>query len=420
MVFWIIAGAVALISTALIVLALLRRQDVGEHPAAYDLRVYRDQLKEVDRDLARGVIEAQDAERVRTEVSRRILAADAQLQAQGDTDGGRGPAAIVLAVVIAGILLGGSGFAYFTLGTPGLEDQPLKLRFEQAQYRMDTRMSQAEAEAEIPASPNLNQPDPAVIALIERLREAMKQNPDDLQGQELLSQNEASLGNFSEAAQAQAQIIRLKGDDVTAAEYAIHANLLISAVDGYISPEAEASIRRGLELDPHHSLSLYYLGLMNLQNDRPDAAFPIWDRLLRQSTPDAPWVPVLRANLMDLAWFAGAKHYQLPPQAGDPHASVDMNDGLSGPDADDIEAASELSAEDRSAMIRGMVEQLSDRLATEGGTPQEWGRLIGAYGMLGEAERAFAIWEEAQQVFATEPGAVDIIREGARQAGLVD
>ena len=44
-----------------IALALLTRRAEAEHPAAYDLRIYRDQLKEVERDLARGVINEADA-----------------------------------------------------------------------------------------------------------------------------------------------------------------------------------------------------------------------------------------------------------------------------------------------------------------------------------------------------------------------
>ena len=61
--FWIAAAGIGLAVTALLLLALLRGRAGGEPAAAYDLRVYRDQLREVDRDLARGVIAPADAER---------------------------------------------------------------------------------------------------------------------------------------------------------------------------------------------------------------------------------------------------------------------------------------------------------------------------------------------------------------------
>ena len=56
MIFWITASALALVAFAILARAVLRRRDTEEHPAAFDLQVYRDQLKEVDRELARGLI----------------------------------------------------------------------------------------------------------------------------------------------------------------------------------------------------------------------------------------------------------------------------------------------------------------------------------------------------------------------------
>src|SRR6056297_3556463 len=80
MAFWIIALVLALIVAGLLARALTRGTEGQEHPAAYDLRVYRDQLKEIDKDVSRGVIGEDDGERLRSEVSRRILSADAQLR----------------------------------------------------------------------------------------------------------------------------------------------------------------------------------------------------------------------------------------------------------------------------------------------------------------------------------------------------
>ena len=71
MAFWIAAAGIGLAVTALLLLALLRGRTEDAPAAAYDLRVYRDQLREVDRDLARGVIAPADAERLRTEVAGR-------------------------------------------------------------------------------------------------------------------------------------------------------------------------------------------------------------------------------------------------------------------------------------------------------------------------------------------------------------
>jgi cytochrome c-type biogenesis protein CcmH len=77
-----------------------------------------------------------------------------------------------------------------------------------------------------------------------------------------------------------------------------------------------------------------------------------------------------------------------------------------------------MAPEDREAMIRGMVAQLSDRLATEGGPAEDWARLITSLGVLGESAQAGAIWAEAQGVFADDAEALARIRDAAVQAGV--
>lgn len=412
MTFWIVASLFALVSIALMALAVLRRPEEEEHPAAYDLRVYRDQLKEVDKDLARGVINEADATRIRTEVSRRILAADAQLQAAEGKSQTGGPGLKGLVAVMAVIVAGGTFGLYSQLGENGAEDQPLDLRYSKAKERMESRDSQAVAEANV-EQPEPLTPDAEFAVLMDKLRAAVKDNPDDLRGFELLARNEASLNNPMAAHQAQAQVIRLKGDGVAASDHLIHANMLISAAGGYVSPEAEAALKAALEIEPTSLLGRYYWGLMMMQNGRPDATFRIWDKVLVQSPPDAPWVGPIRQRIMDLSWFAGVKNYQLP-ELTNPHMGA-----APGPTAEDVEAAGEMEAGDRAEMIQNMVAGLAERLATEGGTPQEWAQLISAYGVLGEDERAALIWEEAQQVFGDVPEALAIVQDGARRAGVL-
>ncbi|WP_412550289.1 c-type cytochrome biogenesis protein CcmI [Shimia sp. MIT910701] len=411
MIFWIVAAALALVTAGLFALALTRRDEEAEHPAAYDLRVYRDQLKEVDKDQARGVIGEEDAARMKTEISRRILAADAQMQKAESGQAEDSQQSRVIAVILGAVVLTGSFGLYYKLGAPGYRDMPLQERAAEAQARRDNRDPQAVAETKVPARPAAEAGE-EFLDLMAKLRKAVADNPEDLRGQELLARNEASLGNLRAAHEAQAKVIEIKGDDATAGDYVLHANLLITAAGDYVSPEAEASLKKALELDPFNNLARYYTGLMMWQTGRPDATFRIWDQVLRQSPNDAPWVPSIRATITELAWYAGID-YKMPAPV--PAHSAD---GLSGPSAEDMEAAGELSVEDRQAMIQGMVDQLSDRLATEGGTPQEWARLIGAYGVVGDRARAEAIWNEAQIVFANVPDALEIVRMGAAQAGL--
>lgn len=407
MVFWIIIAGVALGVGVILGVTLLRGRVGDAPPAAYDLQVYRDQLREVDRDLARGVIGAQDAERVRAEVSRRVLAADAQLQAGGETGGQPHVATWLLAGAMAIIVAGGSVWLYSNVGTPGYADLPLKKRISTSDTARANRLTQVEVEARAPAATANPNASAEFLDLMKKLRKTVADRPDDLNGLTLLARNEAALGNLTAAHVAQQQVIKVKGPKATADDYAVLADLQISAASGYVSVEAETALRAALQRDPHHPAAQYYLGLYLLQVDRPDGAFRIWEKLLRDSPPDAPWVAPIRSQLEEVAWRAGVK-YTLPP-----------GEEMTGPSTGDVEAAQDMSAEDRNEMIRGMVTQLSDRLATEGGTPAEWARLIGAYGVLGDTERAHAIWDEAQQVFADKPEALSQVRAGAERAGIL-
>lgn len=408
-IFWITAGAMVLAVTALLVAALLRGRVDGAPVAAYDLQVYRDQLAEVDRDLGRGVIGAEDAARLRTEVSRRVLDADRAMKAAqtGDAGPGAGRAAIALTVAITVI---GTIAGYWQLGAPGYPDMPLQARIAMAEEARLTRPTQAEQEAKVPATPRTDA-DPNLLALMDKLRVAVAGRPDDLRGQELLARNEAGLGNYIAAYRAQAQVITIKADAATADDFATLAELQILAASGYVSPEAEKALTEALRRDAKNGLAQYYSGLMLAQIGRPDTAFQIWRGLLENSSVQDPWFAPLQAQIAGLASFAGV-HYT-PPGA----STAPM---MPGPGEADMAAAADMSDADRQAMIEGMVGKLSSRLATEGGSAQEWARLIGAYGVLKKPEEAKAAWAKAQTTFANSPDDLATVRAAAEAAGVVE
>lgn len=413
MVFWILISFVALAMTALLGLVLLRAHSVGEPPAAYDLRVYRQQLSDVDKDLQRGVINESDAQRIRTEVSRRILAADAQLQNQNS--GSTQPKGLsrVTVLLSAALLTGGTLLLYAVLGAPGYGDMGLASRIEAADLYAQTRPNQAEAESKVPAQTN---PDiePGYADLVEQLRQTAGQRPDDAQGQALLAQHEANLGNFVAAYQAKENYIRIMSGDLEPQDYGELAELMIMAAGGYVSPEAEELLDGTLQLDPRNGPARYYYGLLQGQLNRPDIAFRIWADTLRQGPKGAPWIDGIEAQIEEMAFRAGVDYTPITPPAAPDAAGP----ALAGPSAEDLSAAQEMTMDERQEMIQGMVARLSDRLATEGGTAPEWAQLIGALGVLGEQERAKAIYSEAKTRFASDAEALAKLEAAASMAGL--
>ncbi|APG47361.1 c-type cytochrome biogenesis protein CcmI [Phaeobacter porticola] len=418
MTFWIVISLITLATACLLSLVLLRGRDSGEPAAAYDLQVYRQQLRDVDKDLARGVLQEADADRIRTEISRRILTADAQAQAA--TTGRSQPRALtgVVATALAGLVCGGTYLLYANLGAPGYSDLGLQLRIDAAAERAANRPSQAAAEADAPERPD-RVVEPGYATLVDQLRDTASKRVDDAQGQALLSRHEANLGNFAAAAKAKANYIRIMSGDVEARDFGELAELQIMAAGGYVSPEAEDALRTTLTLNRFDGGARYYWGLMMAQIGRPDVAYEVWSETLAMGPEDAPWVTAISAQIEDIAFRAGVDYTPITPgSVAIPGQNPNPDADLAGPSADDIAAAEEMSTEDRQQMIRGMVESLSDRLATTGGTPQEWARLIGALAVLQETARAQAIYSEAQEVFAETPEALATITAAAENAGL--
>ncbi len=407
MTFWIITFLMALLVSGVLARALWRAGQAHlAQPGAFDVQVYRDQLAEVERDVARGVIPAEDAERVHTEISRRILAADRSAQdAQSVREG---PQTVGIAM-LGTVLVAGSLALYAWLGRPGYGDMALEDRISFAQEVHQNRPDQQTAENSLPD--NLPKPEVSVqyAELLEKLRETVAGRPDDLQGHELLANYEANAGNFAAAAKAKAQVLRIKDTQVTLGDIGDYGELLVLAAGGYVSPEAEAALRRVLEENEEDGRARYYLGLMMTQTGRPDIAFRIWDGLLRRGPADAAWIEPIKAQILPLAELAGVR-YTMPV----------VGSGAPGPSTADIEAAAEMTAEERMEMIGGMVAGLSDRLATQGGPPQDWARLITSLGVLGEPARARAIYDNAIEVFAGNEGALDMIRSAGSQAGVAE
>jgi len=401
MLFWITTAA--LVALVLLVLAAAMSRH-GSSAVASDMAVYRDQLAEIGRDLDRGLMALPEAGRLRIEVQRRLLEADRA--ATGRQAATAAPKGAMAGLALAGLALGAAVFvAYLWLGAPLYPDLPRADRVAASEVLRAGRPTQAAAEAAAGAPADLPGLDPGYLAQIDALRSAVATRPDDLTGHSLLAQNEAAIGHFGAAARAQARVVALKGDQVTAADHAMLANLLILATGGLVSAEAEQALTEALRRDPENGAARYYSGLLFAQIDRPDLAYRLWRPLYEDSAPDDPWTGALQGQL-DLVAEAAGVEYRVPaPQ-------------VKGPDAAAIADAAAMSTQDRAAMIGAMVEGLAARLADQGGTAAEWAQLIGAYGVLGQSDKAAAAWAKASATFAAAPADLDVVRAAARQAGV--
>ena len=396
MTFWIFAGGLTILTLAVMLWPLLRPTRQTAMRSSYDVQIYKDQLKEVEADLARGTLSEAEAKASRTEVSRRLLAAaDAEAS---ETSTGNAPkgASLALAIVVTLAVLAGGFGVYQRLGVQGMPDFPLA-------DRVSARPSQAVAEKaaaqDAAGLPDIVQIDPEHLKLVEQLQDVLKDRPDDLRGHQMLADNLAQLGNYAEARVAQDTVMRVLGDAATAANYAAHAEIMIVAANWYVSPAAEEALAHVFQIDPSNQLARYYAGVLMIQRQDYAQTYSLWSGLLEEGPADAPWISVIENQIEAVAAEAG-----ITPST------------LAGPSAGQVNAAGDMTAEERDDMVRGMVAQLSERLATEGGSADEWARLIRAYGVLGETGKASEVWNEARAVFADSPSDIATLLEAARDA----
>ena len=116
--FWLPAAAISLIVIALSVLGLRRGARVsGSEPGTKrEMRIYADQLREIERDQARGVVSADEAERLRAETARRLLEADKKAQ----TELRESPSSMkVVALILVLLMPIAAGAFYWSRGAPG-------------------------------------------------------------------------------------------------------------------------------------------------------------------------------------------------------------------------------------------------------------------------------------------------------------
>ena len=222
--------------------------------------IYEDQLAEVDRDAARGLLGPDEARAARAEVERRLLDAARRERAEGErvSRGGR-----LALVALAGLLPVGAGALYLGIGNPGLSSAP-------------------GADAPAPAVADA----PSVATLTARLQA----DPDDADGWAQLARLLASQGRAGDALPAYAEAVRLtEGRDLLL--LGEQAEQIVIAANRAVTPEARALFERVLAAQPGNARATTYLAIADAQGgDLPSAAMRLRG-LLASAPPDAPWRP---------------------------------------------------------------------------------------------------------------------------------
>jgi cytochrome c-type biogenesis protein CcmH len=330
--------------------------------------VYKDQLAEIGRDVAAGLIGASEAEAARVEISRRLLAAAAADEQAPPTASNvrlRRAAAIV---ALVGLPIVSLAF-YLPLGSPRLGDFPLAERIR---------------------APNPNEP---LVNLVAQVEAHLEKNPTDGRGWNVLAPVLTKLGRYDDAARAYRNSITYNGD--SAERRADLGEALAGAAGGVVTAEAKAEFEHAIAIKPDEVKARYFLGLAAAQDGRNAEAASIWRAMLEQASSDAPWRPLVQAAL---ARVDGSAVPALPN--------------------DVVAAAKDLNEADRGVMIHSMVDRLATRLKQNGDDVEGWLRLVRAYMVMGDRDRAKSAQADARQAVANDAQRLRQLNEGLKNLGL--
>lgn len=359
MIFWIAVAIVTALVAVILILPLARSSEPGSNSPTPDDRtkeqaVYRDQLNELERDRAQGLISDQEADYARAEISRRLLAVSptGEVAAVVPVSTKR-PLRLRLAELVIIVLLPAIGVPlYLVAGAPGIPGQPLEERL---------------------ANPGDN-----IELLLAKVERHLRQKPDDGAGWELVAPIYYRSQMFDKSAEAYRNAIRILG--ATPERSGALAETLISQEGGKVNDEAISALEAVLAKEPGNARARFYMALRLEQDGKRQEAFAAFTAIRKDAPPDANYLDLLNQHIA----------------ATDPSAApaTAANSGSAGPEspgnpgAADIEAAQGMSGADRQQMILGMVETLDARLTNEPDNFEGWLRLVRSYGVLGMKDKA--------------------------------
>ncbi|OGA48521.1 MAG: c-type cytochrome biogenesis protein CcmI [Betaproteobacteria bacterium RIFCSPLOWO2_12_FULL_62_58] len=274
--FWIVGALLVAIALLFIVPPLLRSKASGRlSRGAVNVAVYRDQLRELEADLRAGTLSGDHYEKARRELEARLLDDVGGVErAAGRPQWGRRAALVLgLAVPLAAVGL------YFVVGNPqALAPQAAT----DAAHNLDVQQFQA---------------------LVDRLAERLKNNPDEVQGWVMLARSYAALGRFGEAAAAYAHAVeRLPGDAQVLADY---ADALAMAQGRRLQGEPEKIIARALQVDPDNVKALALAGTVAFDKQDYATAVAHWERILRLVPQDSELAQSVRASVAEAQALGG-------------------------------------------------------------------------------------------------------------------
>ncbi|MBT9490601.1 MAG: c-type cytochrome biogenesis protein CcmI [Rubrivivax sp.] len=285
--FWILATTLVVVVLGVLLRPLLRPATlVADNTAASNLRLLREQVAELDAEQAAGRLAPAQHTAARAELERRVLdetrVADTPVRAHGGH-----ASALVLAVAVPTLAV----LLYGQLGN---------------RAALDGMLAQAPAQATAED----------VDALVQRLADRMKAQPEDPAGWLLLARAYGGLQRFPESRDAYAQALKRQAPD--AQLLADYADVLAMTQGRTLIGEPEKLVLQALALEPDHLKALALAGTAAMERGDPQTALKHWTRAKTVAPAGSPFASGLDPAIADARAAAGLPAIASTAPAGPP------------------------------------------------------------------------------------------------------
>ena len=380
MILWFVLTALSCAASVLIAIPLIRRYEVQTPKRAADAGFYQDQLHQVERDRAAGVISPGEADLAAIEIQRRLLAAARSIAVVKPVN--LLWRRVALASIVGVVAVGGTSI-YAYNGRPDLAVPKV----------------QAENNSAIPAvapAQTAGDVDGKIAALATR----MQQNPGDAEGWRMLGWSYFNTQRYEEAATAYAKAMALQpvNNDFQSA----YAEALVQSAQGQVTPTAQAAFEAVLKRDPKDQRSRFYMALAREQAGDLGQALDLWTSLLADASADAGWLADVKAHIADLGARTGRDVSKLAPAQQFPQST-----GAPG-----------LAGQDQAAAVAGMISKLASKLESNPVDRDGWAMMIRSLAVTGDKAGATQALAKAQSIFANDPSTRTQIEAIAKSLGV--
>ena len=417
MMLWLILSLMTAAAAAYVAAPFLSPIDRNAAGQSSEFGIFRDQLAEIEREAKAGLIEPAAAEQARAEIKRRMLAADKRVAGQTPAQPLTALEHRFVFLSVLGFTVLGSILLYAFNGNPALPSAVPGSGPQVSQQPSASIAPAAAPQAQAGGAPALSDVDTMVAKLADRL----KANPNDAKGWAMLGWSYLSTNKFALAVEAYKRAASL--EPKSAAIRTGLGDALIQAEGGKVTPDAAAVLDESLAIDPKQPRGRFLKGLAKAQAGDPKAAIEDWISVLKDAAPEDQWAPDLRAQIIGLAKQNGLDvSARLPAVvaavAAAPAVASAPDIAAPGPSAAEIAAAGNLSEGDRSAMIKGMVERLAQKLDANPRNADGWIQLMRARKVMGDADAAKTALTKAMTIFADTPGEQARLKAAASELGV--